>query len=340
MRNEDLSQLFSDLADVEYKSGREWPGHAFVKVSRIIGNLHQKIALEPDLFEETITLEELHSVKGIGDSSFKLIEEFLRTGDCSRWRAARQTLDSSRENTQAVQELCQIPGIGPVAANKLIRDHKVQSIPDLISAVESGRVVLTNAQKIGLEFRAHTDQSRMTPTQHDDIAWPIVEFLRSQKNVEACVAAGSRRRLKETIGDIDIIVGVSLPGRVGRPDVVLNVFNDLELAEIRIIADLCASTLDRVILKGNTKVAGIKNRRQVDFRIVDMIHWGAMLMHATGSGQHNVEMRKRAIGLGYKLNEYGLFYASTQELVASQTEEEIFEKLGMSFIPPEKRNVQ
>ena len=154
--------------------------------------------------------------------------------------------------------------------------------------IGSSSVKYINSIKIGLQFEAHTEKNRMTVKEHDEIADPIVVDLLRKYDVMASYA-GSRRRWNETdqnytIGDIDIIIGVN------------------EGEEKTFYRNL-PKYLDEVVMEGERKVSGIKNGRQIDFRIVTKNHYGALLLHATGPMNWNIKLRKIAISKNMILNE-------------------------------------
>lgn len=151
------------------------------------------------------------------------------------------------------------------------------------------------------------------------VAEAYVEFLKSSQTLDMISVAGSLRRGKETVGDIDILVGDDTPAS----------FMD---------AFVSYSLVDQVIMKGPTKSSvRIKGGLQVDIRAVHTNSWGAALCYFTGSKEHNVTMRRMGVSMGLKLNEYGLFKRDSGEKVAGDTEEGVYRALGLSCVEPELR---
>ena len=330
--NTKLMIMFNELADYEQKVGRKFPSLSFRKVAGIVSSLKFEIK----------STSELVDVKGIGDSAMEVIEEYLASGKSARHLQAREALGrvpvksvhkkddsfypvSAKESV--VMDLCKIPGIGEVTAGKLY-DYGFRSrdmFVDRMKGVPEGEVIgssgvtLTKNMKVGMEFMAHTEATRMTVAEHDTIANPIIEAIKGKFKSIMVSWAGSRRRGKDTIGDVDIIIGYD--------------------GSHKDVLEFSKTLLQNVLMDGDKKVSGIVNRRQVDFRIVRKDQWGSMLLHATGSAEFNKMMRLKAIDMNLKLSEYGVRNRDTDEVLASKTEQEIFDVLGMKYVAPEDRSM-
>jgi DNA polymerase (family 10) len=151
------------------------------------------------------------------------------------------------------------------------------------------------------------------------VAMAYVEYLRSQGSADMVTVGGSLRRGKETVGDIDILVGDD------NPKDVMDAFVGYQLVK-------------EVLLRGPTKSSVVlSNGLQVDIRVVDTKSWGAALIYFTGSKDHNVQIRGIGVQMGLKLNEYGLFERDSGKMVAGSTEEEVYKALGLRWVPPELR---
>jgi DNA polymerase (family 10) len=190
--------------------------------------------------------------------------------------------------------------------------------------IGSSSVKYTQAIKVGLEFEAHTEKTRMTVEEHDAIANPIINDLKQKFPQIQTSFAGSRRRWNEinknyTIGDIDIIIGV-------QKDDLKDFYKNL------------IGYLDEVVMEGSKKVSGVKNARQIDFRIVDIDCYESLLFHATGPMKWNIGMRKIAISKNLMLNEYGLFDRETKTHITSN-EEEIMKTLIGKYVAPCEREL-
>ncbi|MDD5026717.1 MAG: hypothetical protein PHH13_05095, partial [Candidatus Peribacteraceae bacterium] len=200
----------------------------------------------------------------------------------------------------------------------------IQSVADLIKAAEAGKLqsltrfsavmeqkILENARRVKERTR------RFTLAEVEDDVAALLKKIRSVAGVERCEAAGSFRRRKETVGDIDVLVVTKSAGKVG--DVI---------AELPIVRD--------VVAHGESKLSfDLKSGIRVDIRFVKRDQWGAALLYFTGSKEHNIALRKLAIQRGWKLNEYGLFEG--EKVVASREEQDIYKALGLSFVEPQKR---
>lgn len=323
--NSELVKMFKTIADHEDKLGRKFPASSFKKVANQLACLGYEVS----------SVANVQGLNGFGKSSVEVMEEYFRTGKSTRYELAKAELGGTcrsdsfypvTEEEKVVAELGTIPGVGPVTAKKLY-DYGFRSkkmFKDRMKKIKEGEAIgtsgvsLTKQMMVGLEFEAHTDATRMTIEEHDAIANPIMESIK-KCGIENVMVAGSRRRNKSSIGDIDIIIA--------------------DNANHADILKMCGDLLDTVVVSGDKKVSGIKDRRQVDFRIVDENQLGAMLLHSTGSADFNRMMRVKAMDRGWKLSEYGLRDRDTEAVIASATEEEIFAKLDMVFVKPEDRSV-
>lgn len=313
--NKLLHSIFLDLSKYETMKGRDYPAMTFIKVADRI-----KI-----MTEDIVSHTQFYNIKYIGKSSIDIIEEVIKTGQCERHNRVLQdpTFQSEYQKLVCLESLQEIPGIGPAIAEKLyLADFKYSN--EIIALhlkegdpIGNSGVNVTHAMYVGMEFMAHTDKTRMTQEQHDAIANPMMQKIQEKYPQGKVACVGSRRREKETIGDIDIIVAT-------------------ENGETE-VTDFCASLLDCVVGHGATKVAGIKDKRHVDFRIVPLKYWGSMLLHGTGSADFNRKMRIVAIEKNMSLSEYGLRDRATGNCIVSETEEEIFKVLGVPFVPPKER---
>lgn len=263
---------------------------------------------------KSIDLEFLSTLKGVGNSCIEMATEFLTNGSIKRVEDHIKTIDS---------DIIQIPGIGPSRLHQLLLSG-YRSKDELISlGLKEGDIIpntnirVTNQMEVGLEFMAHTDRNRMSRDEYESIALPIKSSIEEKYQDIKVSLVGSYRRLKNDIGDIDIAI-----------------FLD-DIKNSTIIIEYISNLLDRVVVKGPTKISGIKSRRQVDFRIVNKSMYGPMMMYFTGPAEFNINMRLRAISEGYKLSEYGLF--KNDKRIDNNTEESIFKLLNMKYFSPQKR---
>lgn len=269
-----------------------------------------------------MTLAELKAVDGIGASTAEKIKEYVDTGSIAK-------LDELRTRYPApLVELMKIPGMGPKTVI-LVRDRLgVESVEDLKAAVaaqqlrelpgmgaKSEEKVAAAIERLGL----HGKERRTPIIEVLPIAGEIVRALGALPEVEAVEYAGSLRRFRETIGDVDIVAAATAP------DVVMEAFVRLPLVA-------------SVVAHGETKSAILTaSGLQVDLRVVAPGEFGAALLYFTGSKGHNIALRQRAMARGWILNEYALADAETGALVAAATEGDIYAALSLSFVAPTLR---
>ena len=259
----------------------------------------------------------------MGENIEKKIDEILRTGKLA-------TLDMLKSRIPVdVPSLTKIEGIGPKTVKLLYSELKVKNIDDLEAAVKAGRLhdfrglgVKSDAVLLDRINAAKSQSNRILLAQAIALSERIEKTLKEIPDVSRYSFAGSFRRMKDTIGDFDIIL------ETDEPHAAIQFFTKNE-DEIR-----------EVLSAGDTK-ASVKlqnNNFQVDIRVIPKKSWGAALLYFTGSKTHNIELRTIAIKKGYRLNEYGLFKASDESaMVAGRTEQEIYAALGMDYIEPELR---
>jgi DNA polymerase (family 10) len=257
----------------------------------------------------------LRSIPGVGASIAAKIAEYRETGSI-------RALDELRAKIPAgVLELTRVPGLGPKRALQLNRDLGVQSVDDLAAAIKAGRLDglagfgARSEERIaaGIEVyrqgreRVLLDVALRTATEMVDLLTPL-----SQR----CAYAGSLRRWRETIGDIDILAAAA--------------------DSAPLMAAFSAG--HEVVASGPTKTTvRTASGLTADLRVVPLDAWGAALQYFTGSVAHNVAVRQIAIKQKLKLSEYGLFDAETNALIVSRTEEEVYDRLGLAWVPPAMR---
>jgi DNA polymerase (family 10) len=253
-------------------------------------------------------------IKNIGESIFATIKELVRTGE------SRKHTQLKAEFPEGFLSLLEVPGVGPKTAKALLDQRNVKNISDLAMVARAGQIKdlpgfgEKTEQNIlrGIEqYLKH--QERMTLPKADAIAARIVENLNSSLVVDMISVAGSLRRMKDTVGDIDILVSSK------EPDSVMDVF--------------CKDAYE-VISKGDTKSSIMTAEGvQADLRVVGSNQYGSALLYFTGSKEHNIQLREIAVMMSLKLNEYGLFNKEEKN-IASRTEQDIYKALGMDFIDP------
>ncbi len=313
MRNHEIADLFDGIADVlEFIGENIFKINAYRKAARRIRESSEDI-------EHLYQTNQLSKIPGIGKNIADHIEEYLKTGSISKYRQILSKIPSN------FVEMMKIPNLGPKTL-KLIHDRfNIQTIEDLRKVLEKeellmlpgmGEKKLENIKKgIDLYLSKRANQ-RISLGVALPVVSVIVDYMKSVcRQIFPC---GSLRRMKETIGDIDILCTA----------------DDRNKVIERFIR--YPGTLS-VIAEGDTRASIIvrDNLLQVDIRVVEPVSYGAALQYFTGSKDHNIKLRAIAKEKGLKINEYGIFKGDIR--IAGETEQQIYQILGMPFIPPEIR---
>ena len=312
MDNAAIAVILSEIADLlEIKGENPFKIRAYRNVADIASNHPHHLAS----LDET----SLREIPGIGKDLAGKIREIATTGDSQFHR------ELLAEFPPSILEMMRLQGVGPKTVAMLHRQLGVQSIDDLQRAALDGRVRAIKGmgpKKEALILKA-IEERKSSVGRHllsaaHDIANAVVALLRERFPAATITPVGSLRRGCDTCGDIDILAA-------GADETIMDAFVEHSLVE-------------RVLARGDTKSSVLlRGGVQVDLRLVPTDSRGAALQYFTGSKAHNIALRDRAIGLGFKLNEYGLFRIEGDERVASATEEEIYESLGLAWVPPELR---
>jgi DNA polymerase (family 10) len=304
--NTDLAKMFHTMATVlEIKGANAFKVNANTKVAR---------ALE-DLVEDVSSIQDLTTIPGVGKSSASKISNYLENGEMLEY----QELIASIPN--GLLDVMKVQGLGPKTVRRLWQEADVTDIPSLKEAIADGR--LESLPRMGkktienivesLDFLA-TSADRTRLGEAMPIAMKLLEKLQAMSDVTKITYAGSLRRGKETIGDIDILASTT------EPKLLADSFCEMH-------------NVGKVLARGNTKCSvRLEGGLQVDLRVVDQSKFGAALLYFTGSKEHNIVLRELAIKQDKKLNEYGLEPSNVCE-----SEEAIYADLGMPWIPPEIR---
>lgn len=265
---------------------------------------------------------ELTKIRGVGKGIARMVRELIDTGGIRKLDQLR------REYPPEFVALSRVPGLGPKKLEVLRSQLGVNSVADLTELLNTDAIAQlsgfgkTTQEKLkqSLDRLGLTGKEKRTPLPSAlRLAHRLLDRLRSIPEVLQAEYAGSLRRFRIDIGDIDLLVASPEPGSVMAAVV--------ELPEV-----------DEVLLTGDTKTSFLtRDGLQVDVRVVAEKQFGAALMYFTGSKNHNVALRKIAIGQGQLLSEYGLFETETKSLVASETEEEIYRALSLGYIYPPLR---
>ena len=303
---------------LELKGENPFKTRAYANAARALETL-----VEP--LEKLVAEQRLGSIKGFGEALQQKITELVTTGRLAYYDELKASVPSG------LLEILRIPGLGPKKVKALHDRLGIISVEQLEAACQAGTVAglegfgeKTQAKIIsGIEFR-RTYASRHLMSDAWQMAEPILARLREHPHVLRCSVGGSLRRCREIVGDLDFVVSSANP-----PEVIGYFAAQPEVLE--------------VIARGETKVSVLVTRGfQADLRVVSDAEFAPALAYFTGSKEHNIVMRQRAIQRGLRLNEYGLFRAQEEtrdpELrLACATEEVLFAELGLDYIPPELR---
>jgi DNA polymerase (family 10) len=318
MKNSEVAKVFQDIADLlELKGENVFKIRAYQKAARAIE--HHPRELEVMLGEG----EDLQSIPTVGEAIAKKTAELITTGRLGYYENLKADFP------QGITNLLDIPGIGPKTANKLSGELGITSVDELEQAIKDGRVAALfqlgekTADNILHQIQALRRKDQRIPIGE---ALPIVEeiiiALRSIPGVRNITAAGSLRRFRETVGDIDLM------GTADNPKEVIDGFVALPLVR-------------QVLAQGSTKASAIvSGGLQVDLRMVEHDSFGSLLQYFTGNKQHNISLREKWHKQGLKLSEYGITVIATGKLEEFATEEEFYHRLGLQYIPPELREAQ
>lgn len=312
-RNEEVAAALHEIADLlELKGENRF---------RILGYRRAADAIEGlsrDVCE--LSTDQLVAVQGVGKGVAGRVLEFCASGGI-------QALEDLRaEVPPGMREMTYVPGLGPKRAMLAYRELGVSSIDELRAAAEAHKLreikgfgPRSEEQILSALARGVASEQRLLLARGLPLAQGMLAELATCPAVERCAYAGSLRRMRETIGDIDLLAASD------RPDEVMEAFRSLKGVRTSKV-------------EGPTKASILTTRGvQVDLRVVEPEVFGAALQYFTGSQAHNVKVREHAVRKGLKLSEYGLFDAKTDERIVSETEEEVYERLGMQWVPPTMR---
>jgi DNA polymerase (family 10) len=318
MKNTAIAKVFQDMADLlELKSENVFKIRAYQRAARTIEHLPKEIEI---MLQEG---EDLQTIPGVGEAIAKKTVELINTGKLHVYEELKA------EFPEGITKLLEIPGIGPKTANRLSTELGIKSVDELEQAIKDGRVAGLlrlgdkTADNILQQIQALRRKDQRIPIGE---ALPVVDeilgALRLLPGVKNLTAAGSLRRFRETVGDIDLM------GTADNPEEVINAF--VNLPQIR-----------EVLAKGPTKATVIlPGGLQADLRMVEHDSFGSLLQYFTGSKQHNITLRTREQKRGLKLSEYGITDVKTDKLEKFATEEAFYRRLGLQYIPPEIREDQ
>ncbi|MUN37776.1 DNA polymerase/3'-5' exonuclease PolX [Actinomadura litoris] len=311
--NDEAAALIQELADLlSITGGDAFKIRAYEKAARAIAGHPGDIA--------ELDLAGLRAIPSVGSAIAKKVADYNATG------TIRQVEELRLRIPAGVRALTAIPTLGPKKALTVYEELGVSSVDELATAIEEGRLS-------GLKgFGAKTEENilrgielmrasggRVLVDAAASVADEIVAALSALPQVERCAHAGSLRRMRETIGDVDVLAASR------DPHPIMEVFTALP-----VVAEVVAGGDKKTSIRTATGL-------QVDLRVVPPESWGAAMQYFTGSQAHNIRTREIAVRAGLKLSEYGLFHAGSDEPIVSATEEEVYDRLGLPWIHPTLR---
>ena len=314
MTNKDAADLLDAFADVlELRGANQFRVRAFRTASRRVDGLTVDLG-------ELVASDSLESVQGIGKGIAGFLRELVTTGRVAEYEEMRAEIPSG------VFEMLRVPGLGPKTAATLYSKLQITSIDELEAAARANE--LAQVRSIGAKRQERLlrelQRFRERTARHllGDVL-PLAEHLaahvRQAPGVIEAAYAGSLRRMRETIGDLDILAAAD------DPDPVMRHFLDHE-------------AIDEVLASGSSKTRVlVANNLQVDLLVAPPDSYGAALAYFTGSKEHNIELRHRALAMGLSLNEWGLDETETQVRRPAPSESDVYAALGLPVIPPELR---
>lgn len=328
IRNAEVAEMFEKLADLlDIKGENQFRVRAYRNAVRTIGGLQGSVS------ELVAAGEDLSQYQGIGKAIAEKIAEIVNTGRLSKLE------EVEREVPEGLLDLLRIPELGPRRVKELYGELGITGVDELAAALEAGKVrelegfgekleasLLSQVR----EMRSRGEEKRLLLPDAEEIAEGMVSYLSENAELTRIAVAGSYRRRKETVGDLDILAvpADSAGGSGGRSGggaaaAVMDLFTGHE--DVR-----------RVSMKGDTRSSVVlRSGVQIDLRILEAESYGSAMQYFTGSREHNIAVRRVAQEQGLKVSEYGIFRG--EERVAGASEEDMYTTLGLAWVPPELR---
>jgi DNA polymerase (family 10) len=307
----DILYQIADLLDIK--------GEIFFK-TRAYRMAAQTIEVLDEDIDNVVKEGRLESIQGVGEALAKKIKEIVETGNLEYFERLK------KEIPEGLLELLELPGLGPKKVAALYKNLDITTVDALRKACLQGKLrdldgfgEITERNILrGIQLREKTSGRVLLNVAYQD-GNKYLDYIKKCPEVEDSALAGSFRRKKETIGDLDILISSK------KPEEVMTYF-------------VKYTDVSRVLMKGPTKSSVLlSDGLQVDLRVVKKESYGAALQYFTGSKEHNVKMRSIAIKKGYRLNEYGLFEKDTHKFVTGRLEKDVYSALGLDYIEPELR---
>ena len=322
--NDEIASLLAEFADLLDATGVEYKPRAYQRAADNVREHPQSVESLAAEGEDAVA-----EIEGVGEAISAKIVEYIETGEIAELEALREELPVEMD------ALTRVEGVGPKTVGTLYEELGVQTLEDLESAARASEIrelkgfgPKTEENILdGIAFARQAHERQLLGSAHP-LGERVRAYLSSVEETEACELAGSLRRWKPTIGDVDVLVGSD------SPEAVVGALTDWE-------------ERDAVIEAGTGKASVRVDEVRIDLRVVDPEEFGAALQYFTGSKAHNVAVRNRAIDHGLKVNEYGVFDISevddpdagqrVGDRLAGEDEHGVYEALEMAWMPPELR---
>ncbi|HXH19988.1 MAG TPA: DNA polymerase/3'-5' exonuclease PolX, partial [Chitinophagales bacterium] len=314
-KNQQLAQIFKAMSAIYDYLGDSFRSLAYQRAYRIIGSIQDDLS--------ALSEKELEEIEGIGKGMAAKIIEYFTTGKIAKYEELKKSVPHE------FVDLIELKGFGPKTVKKIHDELGITTRAQLMKALKDGTIAALKGfgeKKVenmlkGLQA-IRTTEERILLWDAMNIARSLTQQLQQLPEVKKIETAGSIRRRKETIGDVDILISAAAKDCKK----IMDYFTTLPEVE-------------EVLAQGDTKSSVIikDHHRQVDVRILQPDEWGAALQYFTGSKEHSVHVREIAKQKGLKLSEYGVFNNKTGRRVAGKTEEEVYKSIGLQWMPPEMR---
>ena len=333
MKNQEIAKIFYEIADYLEMEGVAFKPYAYQKAAITLETLEEDVE---EIYKKG-GLKALEEIPGVGESIALKIEEYLKTGKIKYYEELK------KKTPVNLEELMSVEGMGPKRTKVLYEKLDIKTLGDLEKAAKAHKIapLFGFGEKTeknileGIEFLKRS-KGRFLLGEILPIVKEVCQKLKNLKEVEKIDPAGSVRRMKKTIGDVDFLVTTKNPQKVGDEAKA----SSSPFANARVM-DFFVSLpgVIKIWGKGTTK-ASVRMKRgfDMDIRVVPKRSYGSAIQYFTGSKEHNIATRKIAMERGLKLSEYGLFKGP--KMIAGKNEEEIYKALGMDWIPPEMRENQ
>ena len=315
VHNSDISEILREMADLlEIEGADEFRVRSYRQAARSVENLTENLA------DKVAEGEDLTKISDVGESIAGKIEEIVKTGSLKQLEEVKQRVP------EELADILNLEGVGPKRAKEIYDELGIDSIEDLETAADNNKIRELEGfgekteEKIEDEIdRQNNRESRTLLARAEEYAEPLLSYLLECEAADTVEIAGSYRRHKETVGDLDILATGD---------------------DVEAIADHFVNyeDVEEVIKKGEKRTSvHLKSGLQVDLAVLPKESFGAALIYFTGSKEHGIHLRERAQKNDLKVNEYGIFREGEDEPIAGETEEEMYEALGLDWVPPEMR---